>query len=69
MVPRDGLLHIVSVCRKDAENAMQMLNGTVIGKQTVRLSWGRSQGNKQVILCQLCHVNCMRVLQHLDIYP
>ncbi|KAM1242959.1 hypothetical protein ACFX2G_035264 [Malus domestica] len=33
--------------RKDAENAIQMLNGTVIGKQTVRLSWGRSQGNKQ----------------------
>ncbi|PRQ37904.1 putative nucleotide-binding alpha-beta plait domain-containing protein [Rosa chinensis] len=33
--------------RKDAENAMNMLNATVIGKQTVRLSWGRSQGNKQ----------------------
>ncbi|XP_021896693.1 polyadenylate-binding protein RBP47B [Carica papaya] len=33
--------------RKNAEDAMQSLNGTVIGKQTVRLSWGRSPGNKQ----------------------
>ena len=41
--------HAVLICRKDAENAMNMLNATVIGKQTVRLSWGRSQGNKQVI--------------------
>ncbi|GMN37567.1 hypothetical protein TIFTF001_006929 [Ficus carica] len=30
-----------------AENAIQTLNGTVIGKQTVRLSWGRTPGNKQ----------------------
>ncbi|CAN1307347.1 Polyadenylate-binding protein RBP47 [Linum perenne] len=34
--------------RKDAEEALQGLNGTVIGKQTVRLSWGRSPANKQV---------------------
>ncbi|KAE8651855.1 polyadenylate-binding protein RBP47 [Cucumis sativus] len=33
--------------RKNAEDAIQGLNGTVIGKQTVRLSWGRSTGNKQ----------------------
>ncbi|CAN1307343.1 Polyadenylate-binding protein RBP47C [Linum perenne] len=33
--------------RKDAEEALQGLNGTVIGKQTVRLSWGRSPANKQ----------------------
>ncbi|XP_020211683.1 polyadenylate-binding protein RBP47 isoform X2 [Cajanus cajan] len=32
--------------RKNAEEAIQTLNGTVIGKQTVRLSWGRSPGNK-----------------------
>ncbi|XP_045833078.1 polyadenylate-binding protein RBP47-like isoform X1 [Trifolium pratense] len=32
--------------RKNAEDAIQALNGTVIGKQTVRLSWGRSPGNK-----------------------
>ncbi|KAK7319842.1 hypothetical protein RJT34_04570 [Clitoria ternatea] len=32
--------------RKNAEEAIQELNGTVIGKQTVRLSWGRSPGNK-----------------------
>lgn len=32
--------------RKSAEDAIQSLNGTVIGKNTVRLSWGRSP-NKQ----------------------
>ncbi|OIW10174.1 hypothetical protein TanjilG_27925 [Lupinus angustifolius] len=31
---------------KNAEEAIQALNGTVIGKQTVRLSWGRSPGKK-----------------------
>ncbi|KAA8545890.1 hypothetical protein F0562_020659 [Nyssa sinensis] len=34
--------------RSSAEDAMQRLNGTVIGKQTVRLSWGRTPGNKQL---------------------
>ncbi|XAR72884.1 hypothetical protein NMG60_11019671 [Bertholletia excelsa] len=33
--------------RSSAEDAMQRLNGTVIGKQKVRLSWGRSPWNKQ----------------------
>ncbi|XWS54824.1 hypothetical protein CRYUN_Cryun10bG0122500 [Craigia yunnanensis] len=33
--------------RKNADDAIQSLNGTTIGKQTVRLSWGRSIGNKQ----------------------
>ncbi|XP_071722002.1 polyadenylate-binding protein RBP47-like [Rutidosis leptorrhynchoides] len=33
--------------RKNAEDALERLNGTVIGKQTVRLSWGRNQANKQ----------------------
>ncbi|KAL0384188.1 UNVERIFIED_CONTAM: Polyadenylate-binding protein RBP47 [Sesamum radiatum] len=33
--------------RGNAEDAIQRLNGTVIGKQTVRLSWGRNMGNKQ----------------------
>ncbi|XP_051134593.1 polyadenylate-binding protein RBP47-like [Andrographis paniculata] len=33
--------------RSSAEEALQRLNGTVIGKQTVRLSWGRNMGNKQ----------------------
>ncbi|XP_062091901.1 polyadenylate-binding protein RBP47-like [Humulus lupulus] len=33
--------------RKSAESAIQTLNGTIIGKQTVRLSWGRTPGNKQ----------------------
>lgn len=33
--------------RKNAEDAIQSLNGTTIGKQTVRLSWGRSPAHKQ----------------------
>ncbi|XP_042501037.1 polyadenylate-binding protein RBP47-like isoform X2 [Macadamia integrifolia] len=34
--------------RSNAEEALNKLNGTVIGKQTVRLSWGRSPANKQL---------------------
>ncbi|CAN0922240.1 Polyadenylate-binding protein RBP47C [Linum grandiflorum] len=34
--------------RSNAEEALQKLNGTIIGKQTVRLSWGRNPANKQV---------------------
>ncbi|KAL6514265.1 Polyadenylate-binding protein rbp47 [Orobanche hederae] len=33
--------------RSNAADAIQKLNGTVIGNQTVRLSWGRNMGNKQ----------------------
>ncbi|KAF6160708.1 hypothetical protein GIB67_019648 [Kingdonia uniflora] len=33
--------------RSNAEEALQGLNGTTIGKNTVRLSWGRSPVNKQ----------------------
>lgn len=33
--------------RSNAEEALNKLNGTVIGKQTVRLSWGRNPANKQ----------------------
>ncbi|KAL1817791.1 hypothetical protein DCAR_0522269 [Daucus carota subsp. sativus] len=33
--------------RNDADEALQKLNGTAIGKQTVRLSWGRNPANKQ----------------------
>ncbi|CAH8386699.1 unnamed protein product [Eruca vesicaria subsp. sativa] len=33
--------------RKSADAAIQSLNGTVIGKTTVRLSWGRTTPNKQ----------------------
>ena len=39
------------ISRTDAEEALQGLNGSVIGKQAVRLSWGRSPSHKQV-----CHV-------------
>ncbi|KAJ8433434.1 hypothetical protein Cgig2_008612 [Carnegiea gigantea] len=34
--------------RGNAEEALGKLNGTVIGKQTVRLSWGRNPANKQI---------------------
>lgn len=33
--------------RASAEEALQRLHGTVIGQQTIRLSWGRSPANKQ----------------------
>ncbi|KAF7829738.1 polyadenylate-binding protein RBP47C-like [Senna tora] len=33
--------------RNNAEEALQKLNGTMIVKQTVRLSWGRNPANKQ----------------------
>ncbi|KAL9264548.1 Polyadenylate-binding protein RBP47C-like protein [Drosera capensis] len=33
--------------RSNAEEALDKLNGTVIGAQTVRLSWGRNPANKQ----------------------
>nr|ACF80669.1 unknown [Zea mays] len=34
--------------RKNAEDALQGLNGSTIGKQAVRLSWGRNPANKQL---------------------
>lgn len=40
---------LISLYRNNAEEALQKLNGTVIGKQTVRLSWGRNPANKQVL--------------------
>lgn len=41
--------------RNDAEEALQKLNGTAIGKQTVRLSWGRNPANKQVFSLSFSH--------------
>ncbi|WOK97662.1 polyadenylate-binding protein RBP47-like [Canna indica] len=38
---------VLFVYRNNAEEAMQQLNGTTIGKQTVRLSWGRNPAKKQ----------------------
>uniref|UniRef100_A0A803N2G9 RRM domain-containing protein n=1 Tax=Chenopodium quinoa TaxID=63459 RepID=A0A803N2G9_CHEQI len=35
--------------RGHAEEALNKLNGSVIGKQTVRLSWGRNPANKQLL--------------------
>ncbi|KAK1389388.1 hypothetical protein POM88_017566 [Heracleum sosnowskyi] len=36
--------------KNNADEALQNLNGTAIGKQTVRLSWGRNPANKQQLL-------------------
>ncbi|RWR84120.1 polyadenylate-binding protein RBP47 isoform X2 [Cinnamomum micranthum f. kanehirae] len=33
--------------RNNAEEALDKLNGIIIGKQAIRLSWGRNLGNKQ----------------------
>ncbi|MBA0667282.1 hypothetical protein Goklo_000388, partial [Gossypium klotzschianum] len=44
--PGKGCGFVQFVNRKNAEEAIQSLNGTTIGKQTVRLSWGRNV-NKQ----------------------
>ncbi|KAL6963968.1 Polyadenylate-binding protein rbp47 [Sarracenia purpurea var. burkii] len=41
-----GFVHFAN--RSNAEDAIERLNGTLIGKQTVRLSWGRNPGNKQL---------------------
>ncbi|XP_015689340.2 polyadenylate-binding protein RBP47C'-like isoform X2 [Oryza brachyantha] len=48
------------VNRPDAEEALQGLNGSTIGKQAVRLSWGRSPASKQkgVSLLLKSGVNC-----------
>ncbi|KAF6162513.1 hypothetical protein GIB67_003059, partial [Kingdonia uniflora] len=35
--------------RSSAEEALQKLNGTLIGKQTVRLSWGRNPANNKQV--------------------
>lgn len=35
-------------CRACAEQALAGLNGTQLGAQSIRLSWGRSPSNKQV---------------------
>ncbi|XWS25661.1 hypothetical protein CRYUN_Cryun27aG0086700 [Craigia yunnanensis] len=44
---RKGCGFIQFANRNNAEEALQKLNGAVIGKQTLRLSWGRNPANKQ----------------------
>lgn len=40
--------------RSCAEEALRMLNGTQLGGQNIRLSWGRSPSNKQVLYIIWC---------------
>ncbi|XP_038702806.1 polyadenylate-binding protein RBP47-like isoform X1 [Tripterygium wilfordii] len=44
---RKGCGFVQFASRNNAEEALQKLNGTVIGRQTVRLSWGRNPAHKQ----------------------
>lgn len=50
--------------RSSAEEALRMLNGSTLGGQSIRLSWGRSPSNKQVHLIWLMNhdVLCFFVL-------
>lgn len=43
------MILLTSRDRNNAEEALPKLNGSVIGKQTVRLSWGRNPANKQAL--------------------
>ncbi|CAA0819645.1 Polyadenylate-binding protein RBP47C [Striga hermonthica] len=44
---RKGCGFVQFANRNDAAEALHHLSGTTIGKQTVRLSWGRNPANKQ----------------------
>ncbi|KVH93254.1 Nucleotide-binding, alpha-beta plait [Cynara cardunculus var. scolymus] len=44
---RASFLVGISVHRSSAEDAIQNMHGTVIGKQTVRISWGKTPANRQ----------------------
>jgi len=55
------------VSRSSAEEALVILQGTLIGGQNVRLSWGRSPSNKQVqvgsrILTYLFRTNQLKLM-------
>lgn len=41
----------IFICRASAEEAIQRMQGAMIGQQVVRLSWGRSPTAKQVSPC------------------
>lgn len=47
---------ILLYVRNCAEEALRLLNGTPIGGQNIRLSWGRSPSNKQVVVLYSSHV-------------
>ncbi|KAF9621609.1 hypothetical protein IFM89_024555 [Coptis chinensis] len=47
-IPGKGCGFVQFGTRQSAEVAIQRLNGTMIGQQTVRLSWGRSMTAKQL---------------------
>lgn len=48
--------------RSCAEEALRLLNGTQLGGQSIRLSWGRSPSNKQVHLAQFYSVYLLLVM-------
>lgn len=44
--------------RARAEEALARLNGTQLGGQSIRLSWGRTPSNKQVNIWNVIMTNC-----------
>jgi len=60
-------VHCINLSRNNAEEALQKLNGTTIGKQMVRLSWGRNPANKQVtsVICILNYDYLMLEVCHM----
>lgn len=53
------LLLARALTRACAEQALSMLNGTQLGGQSVRLSWGRSPSSKQVLIYfHLSYIPC-----------
>lgn len=50
MISSSLYVQLLACCmfRANAEQALSSLNGTQLGGQNIRLSWGRSPSNKQV---------------------
>lgn len=49
--------------RPSAEQALSSLNGTQLGGQSIRLSWGRSPSNRQVVVITLLSSSSILLVQ------
>lgn len=52
-------------CRSCAEEALNRLNGSQLGGQSVRLSWGRTPSNRQVYTSKTLIMVSLRISQQL----